>query len=904
MRRNQRKGLFVALLLCSLSFLVSCGGVGAAPVSGLGGISAVAVLISPSSITLRTSTVTAFTAFVNGSGLQAVQWQVNGIPGGSPAIGTIDSSGNYAAPRYVPNPPNVVISAVPDADNTRSGTAAVTITGNLYPAIVYMSPTGTAYVQRGTRLQLSAGISGPADTSVIWQVNGVQNGNSAVGTIAPGTNGSAVYTAPDVLPNPPSVTIQAVSHAESDKSNSVTVALSNSPPAIATVTISPVFAIVEGGTSFTFNATVIGAADSSVSWYVHGTPGGDQTYGTIAGVNAHQGRYTAPFTIPKTGSIVFPVVASNAQPGRKSTGAVAISPPPPLSTTVTVSGAQNVTVGSTQNYTAQLQNVTNTAVTWQVNGITGGNSAVGRIMPDPQYSNQGDYTAPDTVPVPATVVIGAVPVQNPKISGTLPVMVSVPPVVVDVVCYPNACAPGAKIGVNQSQEFVSQISGINNQEADWYVCTQNSNPSNCTLGGNSTFGTISPATGTDNVFYTAPANVPSPSVVIIKAIPEAAPYTFGTTTLMITQKAVSVQVQPPGPFTVPINQSAPPFLATVIGSQDQNVSWYVNGILNGNSTVGTMQPDSQNIGFEDYIAPANIPPGNQNPVYITAVPEADGSVTSNAVQITIVLPQGMLEVSPNPAYPLLPGSNETFSANEQGEPTQTINWTLSLPPNEGTSCFDPLTPCGTVVPQQTLTNGQPVLYTAPATNGNGGQLPDPYYVNITATSNDDSNLFVTVSIKITQNATGSFNIYPPQPSGQAGSTNIITFGLDNVINLPEDSTVSWVMSCNSLAPPSENCGKEFGQYQDKGGPGCINFGGFQPLCKSGGFNLDGTNATFTYQTPGVLGSSYQQIPQCNTQQGQTDGFVAITAEIDAPNCPPQGVCEQTVCIDISPPAPK
>jgi hypothetical protein len=904
--RNLRDGLYVALVLCTLSFLVSCGNVGAAPISGLGGINAVSVQITPPTITVGTNSVTPFTATVNGAGLQAVQWQVNSIPGGAAEIGTIDTSGNYTAPQFVPIPANVVITAIADADNTRSGTASVNITGTLYPATVYLSPTGTAYVQKGTQLQLSAGITGPADTSVVWQVNGVQNGNSRVGTIVPGADGSAVYNAPAVVPNPSTVSIQAVSHAEPDRSNSVAVALSNTPPTIATVTISPVFAVVEGGTSSTFNATVIGASDTSVSWYVHNEPGGDITYGTIAGVNATQGSYTAPFTIPKTGSTVYPVVASNAQPSRATTAAVTISPPPPLSVSVSVGGPQNITVGSTQAYTASLLNATNQGIIWQVDGITGGNSKLGTIAPSTSVPNEGDYTAPNNVPVPATVVIGAVPVQNPKVAGTLPVTVAVPPVVVDVVCYPNACAPGAKLGVNQQQEYVAQVTGIDNQNADWYVCTYNSNPSSCTLGGNSTYGTISPATGTDNVFYTAPANVPTPSTIIIKAIPEGAAYTFGTTTLTISLQAISVQVQPPGPFTVPINESAPPFMATVLGSQDQTVSWYVNGILNGNSTVGTMQPDSQNIGEEDYIAPAQIP--NPPTVNVTAVPEADPNVVSNAVPITIVLQGPTLEVSPNPAYPVLPGYNETFSANEQGEPTQTVNWALSLPSNEGTSCFNPATPCGTIVPQQTTTNGQPVVYTAPATTGNGGPLPDPWYVNLTATSNDNSGLYVTVSIKITQNVIGSFNIYPPQPGGQAGSTDIITFGLDNVINLPPDSEVSWAMSCNSLAPNGENCGPGFGQYKDGGGPGCITYQG-QPLkqCSTGGFNLDGTNLTFNYTLPKVLGPDYDQIPQCNTQPGQSDGFVAITAAITPsdPNiCPPEGVCEQTVCIDISPPAPK
>jgi hypothetical protein len=894
MSRTLRRAIYFALTLSMAFLLASCGNVNSAPISNLNTISGVSVDISPASISVGTNSVTAFTATVNDSGVQTVQWQVNGIPGGAPIIGTIDSSGNYTAPQFVPNPANVMITAVAYADNTKSGNASVSITGTQYPATVYLSPTGSAYVQVGTKLNLSAGVTGPADTSVEWQVNGVANGNSTVGTIATGANGSAVYTAPTKLPNPSTVTIKALSHTEPTRFNSCPVALSLQPPTIATVTISPVLAIVQGGDNFTFTASVIGANDTSVSWRIDGTPGGDTTFGTIAGVTGDQGRYTAPFKIPNTGSAVPVVAYSNAQPARTTSGLVTIAPPPAFGVSISVSGPINDTVGSSLAYTAALLNTNNQAVTWQVNGITGGNATVGTIVPT-QVPDVAMYTAPATVPVPATVVVGAVPSANPKVSGTVPVLISTVPVVVTVVCYPNACPAGTKLGINQQLQYAAEVSGLNDQNASWYVCTQNSQPANCILGGDGTLGTISPDTVADLVTYTAPASVPNPSTIIIKAVPEADPSQFGTTTLTISLSAVSVQVSPPGPFSVPINQSAPPFTAVVTGSTDQTVSWYVNGILNGNSVVGTMVPDSQNLGAEDYIAPANIP--NPAAVSVTAVPEAAPTVTSNAVQITIVLPQEMLTISPDPAPPLLPGANEQFSANVQGTQDQIVNWTLSLPPSEGTSCSNPSTPCGTIVPPQT--NNVPTTYTAP-------QNPptDPYYVNITATSNDNSNLFATVTVEITQNATGSFNIYPSQPTAQAGSANLITFGIDNLINLGDDPTVSWTMSCNSLAPTGENCGKSFGQYQDKGGPGCISYpGDFFPLCNDGGFN-QAADLTFTYTAPGVLGSSYQQIEQCNTQPGQTDGYVAITAEIDASNCPNQGRCLATVCIAISPPGAK
>src|SRR5437588_10287583 len=71
-----------------------------------------------------------------------------------------------------------------------------------------------------------------------------------------------------------------------------------------------------------------------------------------------------------------------------------------ISVSVTISPtAATVAAGGTQPFTAMVQNTSNTAVTWQVNGMTGGNATVGTI------SSSGLYTAPGVVPNPATVTV-------------------------------------------------------------------------------------------------------------------------------------------------------------------------------------------------------------------------------------------------------------------------------------------------------------------------------------------------------------------------------------------------------------------------------------------------------------------------------------------------------------------
>ena len=70
-------------------------------------------------------------------------------------------------------------------------------------------------------------------------------------------------------------------------------------------------------------------------------------------------------------------------------------PPPPPVNNITVSVSPTtaaVTIGQTTSFTAQVKNTSNTAVTWKVNGVAGGNATVGTISPS------GQYTAPDKVP--------------------------------------------------------------------------------------------------------------------------------------------------------------------------------------------------------------------------------------------------------------------------------------------------------------------------------------------------------------------------------------------------------------------------------------------------------------------------------------------------------------------------
>jgi hypothetical protein len=98
-------------------------------------------------------------------------------------------------------------------------------------------------------------------------------------------------------------------------------------------------------------------------------------------------------------------VSGNALPVAIGNTTVAVSP-----STVTLAPS------GTQQFTAMVQGITSTAVSWSVNGVAGGNATVGSI------SDQGLYTAPATVPNPATVSVTATD-PDTKATGTATVTI-------------------------------------------------------------------------------------------------------------------------------------------------------------------------------------------------------------------------------------------------------------------------------------------------------------------------------------------------------------------------------------------------------------------------------------------------------------------------------------------------
>src|ERR1022692_4457124 len=95
----------------------------------------VAVSVGPANVTLTAKQTQQFSASVTGSGNMAVTWSVN------PSVGTISTSGLYTAPSVVSAQQSVTVTAISQADPTKSASTALTLVGP--PSIVPPTlPTG------------------------------------------------------------------------------------------------------------------------------------------------------------------------------------------------------------------------------------------------------------------------------------------------------------------------------------------------------------------------------------------------------------------------------------------------------------------------------------------------------------------------------------------------------------------------------------------------------------------------------------------------------------------------------------------------------------------------------------------------------------------------------------------
>jgi len=115
----------------------------------------------------------------------------------------------------------------PDPGSIASSTMAVKVNAPQTPQIVVKITPASAQLHPGQTVQFKATVTGTTNQNVVWQVNSTPGGNATVGTIS----STGLYTAPAVLPKSTSLTINAVSAADSHSTSaaSAITLLSNIP---------------------------------------------------------------------------------------------------------------------------------------------------------------------------------------------------------------------------------------------------------------------------------------------------------------------------------------------------------------------------------------------------------------------------------------------------------------------------------------------------------------------------------------------------------------------------------------------------------------------------------------------------------------------------------------------------
>ncbi len=467
-----------------------------------------------------------FSAKVANTADTAVSWSVNDAPGGNAASGTITADGVYTAPAILPASATVQITAKSHADATISDSAAATIVSDI---AISVAPN-PASVELGATQSFHSSVasSGHPDSSTRWSLSGAACPSGCGSVDAAGT-----YTAPQILPSSASVTLTAQSVADPSKqvsaaltitSNfSLQLAAPSSVPVGATAAIVATLTAIPGSNPSTVMAwTLSGPGCSGASC---GAISGTTTQTQNGNVSTVSAQYTAPAAAPNPNSVTI-TATPQADSSKKAQATLSIVP----EINVSVSPAATLAANHRVTLTAQVNGTSTTGVNWNVNGIAGGNAAVGQICvagSNPcqavtsTSSLQVDFLAPGAIPSPNPVTATAVSAADTTKSASAQITV-INHVVVSVQPASVTLAP---LGV---QGFTAAVLGTSNQSVVWQV-----QGAACTGAG--ICGSINP-----NGTYTAP----TPNAIQVVAISSDDTSQSGIANVTITTGANVLNLHP------------------------------------------------------------------------------------------------------------------------------------------------------------------------------------------------------------------------------------------------------------------------------------------------------------------------------------------------------------------------
>src|SRR6266850_10728 len=488
-KRFRTASIFLLVLPATGAWTIGCGGGGAGPsVPPPPPPLSITVTISPKSGSVMLGNALPFSVKVANTTDIAVSWSVNGAPGGNATAGTITPDGVYTAPAVLPASATVQITATSHTDATKSDSAAATIVSD---TAISVAPN-PASVELGATQSFHSSVasSGHPDSSTRWSLSGVACPSGCGSVDATGT-----YTAPQILP---------------------------SLAIVATLT-----AIPGSNPNNVLAWSLSGPGCSGASC---GTISGTTTQTQSGNVTTASALYTAPATAPNPNSVTI-TATPQADPSKKAQATLSILPGTNVSLSppaATLAASHRITL------TAQVNGTPNTGLNWSVNGIAGGNAALGRICvvgSNPcqavtsNTSLQADYVAPGAIPSPNPVGVTAASAADATKSASAQITV-INHVVVSVQPASVTLTPLA------AQGFTASVLGTSNQNVVWQV-------QGAACAGSGVCGSID-ANGT----YTAPSSAPTPNAVQVVAISSDDTSQSGVANVTITTGANVLNLHP------------------------------------------------------------------------------------------------------------------------------------------------------------------------------------------------------------------------------------------------------------------------------------------------------------------------------------------------------------------------
>jgi hypothetical protein len=319
-------------------------------------VSTLNLSVAPTSTTVALGASASFTATVSGAGDNSVQWDVNGVPGGNSAVGTIlTAPGNttvasYTAPATLPATNPVTIRARSNADLSVSAVASISLTAGI---TLTLSPA-SATLSTGHRQTFTPQLLNSPGALLTWQVNGVAAGNTSVGQVcvlnsnpcqpvAFASSAAVDYLAPSSVPFPNPVTITVSS--QQDPAKTATSNITILPHIV--VSVSPPSATLAPGARQLFSATVMGTTNQQVTWSLAGAA---CTSSGACGTTDATGLYQAPAVVPVPNNVSV-VATSSEDTSRTAAAAVTLARQPVI---LSLSPASS-TAGAAGGFTLRIR---------------------------------------------------------------------------------------------------------------------------------------------------------------------------------------------------------------------------------------------------------------------------------------------------------------------------------------------------------------------------------------------------------------------------------------------------------------------------------------------------------------------------------------------------------------------